>query len=565
MTTAPDTVATEQVALPLDTLLTDAALGAGTRLTPNGAWTRFATGVAKRPWLLAGTGRKLGGELAQIVRGSSERAPQRGDNRFADRAWTENPLLKRTMQAYLAASEAAAEVLDGVELDWRDRERMKFVFENITAAASPSNNPLVNPVGYKALIDTAGLSAVRGLRNLLGDMARKPRIPSMVGSDAFTVGATIAATPGSVVYKSRVLELIQYAPRTSQVSTVPLLIVPPVINKFYVVDIAPGRSMVEHFLSQGQQVFAISWRNPKARHRDWGLDTYGQEIIDALGAIEKITGASSTSIYSACSGGMLATIVAAHLAASGQGDRIASLALAVTVLGDSKAGFAAAALDHGTARKAIKLSAAKGYLDGKELAEMFAWLRPTDLVWRYWVNNYIEGRQPAPFDVLYWNADTTRLAAALHKDMVTIGVTNALAVAGGTTFLGTPVDLSAITADVYVVAGIADHISPWESCYSSARMLPNAKARFILSSSGHIAALVNPPGNQRASYRAAAPDAESPEEWLTSATKHRDSWWPDYTAWLAERGGPKTDAPSALGSAELPPLMPSPGAYVREN
>jgi polyhydroxyalkanoate synthase len=562
--TAVDAQAAAELAAPLDLLLTDSVLGIGRRMLPSRAWLHFGESLLKRPQLIAGRCRSLADELADIARGRSARMPARSDKRFADTAWSENPLLRRTMQAYLAGADTAGKLLQDADLDWRDRERMQFVLDNIVEALAPTNNPLLNPLGYKALIDTGGASAVRGMSNLARDLATKPRVPAMISSDAFTLGDTVAATPGAVVYQSRVFELIQYTPRTPQVQSAPLLIVPPVINKFYVVDMAPGRSLVEYFLDQGQQVFAISWRNPKARHRAWGFDTYGQAIIDALDVVEQITDTDRTHLFATCSGGMLAAMTAAHLTDIGQGDRIAGLALGVTVLDQSRAGFAAAAMNAVTAKQAIRMSATRGYLDGRSLAEVFAWLRPTDLVWRYWVNNYLQGREPAPFDVLFWNADTTRMAAALHRDMVESGMANALAAPGGVTMLGTPVDLATIKADTYVIAGIADHISPWQACYRSARLLGDKNLRFVLSTSGHIASLVNPPGNPRASFRVGTPDAESPDEWLESADNQQDSWWPDYAAWLAQRSGSDKAAPEVLGTSELVPLTAAPGSYVRE-
>jgi polyhydroxyalkanoate synthase len=323
--------------------------------------------------------------------------------------------------------------------------------------------------------------------------------------------------------------------------------------------------MIEYFLRQGIQVFAISWRNPTAEQRNWGFDTYGQAILNALEAVEKITQSDRTHLQASCSGGILAAMTAAHLNATGDGQRLAGLTLMVTVLDQRKAGFAAAAIDEETANIAIALSARKGYLDGRSLAEVFAWLRPTDLVWRYWVNNYVEGKSPAAFDVLYWNADTTRMAAALHRDMVTMGVHNSLATPGAVSMLGTPVDLNQLTTDAYVVAGVADHISPWQACYRSARLLGIRNLRFVLSSSGHIASLVNPPGNPRASYRVGGVDEPDPEFWLESAEQHTDSWWPDFVAWHGERGGEKKDAPQSLGGAGMAPLEPAPGTYVLDH
>jgi class II poly(R)-hydroxyalkanoic acid synthase len=554
----------DELAAPLDLLLTSSARGMAERMMPNTSWSRFALSLARKPGTVASRAATLGRELLSIAQGHSEVAPAKGDKRFADPAWRGNPLLHRSMQAYLATNQTVDELFSDANLDWRDSERVRFVLDVLTEGLSPSNNPLLNPLGYKALIDTGGQSAIRGLRHFLGDIASAPRVPSMVEPDAFTVGKTLAVTPGSVVFRSEVFELIQYTPQADKVWSVPLLMVPPVINKFYILDIAPGRSMIEYFLRQGIQVFAMSWRNPTAEQRNWGFDTYGQAIVDALEAVEKVAGSDRVHVQASCSGGILAAMTAAHLTATGEGERLAGLTLMVTVLDQRKAGFAAAAIDEETANIAIALSARKGYLDGRALAEVFAWLRPTDLVWRYWVNNYVEGKSPAAFDVLYWNADTTRMTAALHRDMVLTGLHNSLVTPGGVSMLGTPVDLGQMTADGYVVAGIADHISPWQACYRSARLLGSKDLRFVLSSSGHIAALVNPPGNPRASYRFAGVDQSDPAAWVDAAEQHTDSWWPDFAEWFAERGGKKKAAPDALGGAGMEPIEPAPGSYVLE-
>jgi len=555
----------DELAVPLDLLLTRPVFGLADRIAPNLSWRRFAVNLARQPRVVASRATTLGRELGAIAAGRSEIAPAKGDKRFADPAWVGNPILKRTMQAYVAANKTVDQLFSDARLDWRDAEQMRFVLDFVTEGLAPSNIPFVNPLGYKAAIDTGGLSMVRGLRHFVTDMRKSPRVPSMVESDAFTVGQTVAATAGSVVFRDEVFELIQYTPQTDKVWTVPLLMVPPVINKFYVLDISPGRSMVEYFLRQGHQVFMMSWHNPTAQQRDWGFDTYGQAILDALEKVHKITHTKRAHVQASCSGGILAAMVAAHLTAIGEGDRLAGLTLMVTVLDQYHAGVAAAAIDEETADIAITKSARLGYLDGQSLAEVFAWLRPTDLVWRYWVNNYIEGKSPAAFDVLYWNADTTRMAAALHRDMVQMGLHNALATPGAMSMLGTPVDLSALTVDTYVVAGISDHISPWPACYRSARLLSGTDLRFVLSSSGHIAALVNPPGNHKASYHFGAVDESDPTAWLEQAEKKRDSWWPDFAAWLGERSGTKKQAPSSLGGTGMAAIEPAPGSYVREH
>jgi polyhydroxyalkanoate synthase len=555
----------DELAAPLDLLLTSSAVGLADRMMPNTSWSRFALNLAKQPRTVASRTAALSRELVSIAEGRSELAPAKGDKRFADPAWRGNPLLKRAMQAYLATNNTVNQLFSDAHLDWRDAERMRFVLDVITEGLSPSNNPVLNPLGWKGLIETGGLSAIRGLRHFAGDMVSAPRVPSMVEPDAFTLGETIAVTPGSVVFRCEEFELIQYAPQSDKVFSVPLLMVPPVINKFYIMDISPGRSMIEYFLTQGVQVFAISWRNPTAEQRNWGFDTYGRAILNALDTVEKISRSDRTHLQASCSGGILAAMTAAHLNATGEGNRLAGLMLMVTVLDQRKAGFAAAAIDEEAANIAIALSARKGYLDGRSLAEVFAWLRPTDLVWRYWVNNYVEGKSPAAFDVLFWNADTTRMAAALHRDMVMMGLHNSLVTPGEVSMLGTPVDLGLISTDAYVVAGIADHISPWQACYRSARLLGSKDLHFVLSSSGHIASLVNPPGNPRATYRVGGVDEADPPAWVDAAEQHTDSWWPGFISWLGDRSGEKKGAPQMLGGAGLTPLEPAPGSYVLDH
>ena len=564
MSTDTDTMAAaaaDAVTAPLDLLLTDAALGALHRVNPGGSGLRLAAALAVRPRLVARQGRRLAGEMARIAVGSSAVQPSQRDRRFTDPGWKSNPLLRRVLQAYLAAAQTAEGVVAGADLDWADRERVGFALTNLTDALAPSNNPVLNPAALKAVIDTGGGSALAGLRHFVTDMATPPRVPSMVQPDAFEVGVDLAVTPGSVVLRTPVFELIQYRPATATVRQVPLLIVPPTINKFYVLDLAPGRSLAEYLVGQGQQVFVISWRNPDARHAAWDFDTYGESVIDAMDAAARITRSEHVALMGVCSGGILAAMVAAHLAHSGKQDRIAALTLMVTVLDEARAGLASAVIDERSARLAAAASRTRGYLDGRSLAEVFAWLRPNDLIWNYWVNNYLLGRQPPPFDILFWNADTSRMTAALHRDFLQLGVTNGLARPGGVTMLGSPVDLSLVDRDSYLVAGITDHLCPWESCYRSTQLLGGSK-RFVLSTSGHIAAMVNPPGNEKARYQVAKDSPEDPQEWLRHAESCRGSWWPDYAGWLAERCGEETAAPDELGGGGLAPLSGAPGTYV---
>jgi polyhydroxyalkanoate synthase len=558
-TRAPDEAA--DAAAALDLLLAAAALRPLRRFLPGRAGVRFAAGLARRPDQLAHQATWLAGELTRVGLGRSTLAPAARDRRFADPAWTSNPLLRRLVQAYLAAGQTAERLLADADLAWRDAERMRFLVDNLVQALAPSNNPVTSPLFWKAVVDSGGGNVLRGARHLAADLATPPRVPSMVEPDAFEVGTDLAVTPGVVVLRTPVFELLQYRPQTPRVRRVPLLIVPPTINKYYILDLAPGRSLVEYLIGTGQQVFVISWRNPDARHRDWGADTYGQAILQAQEASQRICRADRSLLLGLCSGGILAAMALAHLAATGRQHRVAGFGLAVSVLDQARAGTASAALDEATARAAVAASAARGFLDGRALAEVFAWLRPGDLIWSYWVNNYLQGRTPPAFDILYWNADTTRMPAGLHRDFVRLAVDNALTHPGAASMLGSPVDLAKLDVDAYVVAGVADHLCPWQSCYRSTQLL-GGRSRFVLSTSGHIASMVNPPGNQRASFRTAPDNPPDPDEWLGRATTEPGSWWPDYAGWLQEHGGGDKPAPRQLGAAGFPPMDPAPGTYV---
>ena len=547
----------------LDLLLGDAALGPRRRLVPGPAGVRFAAALARRPGTVARRGAALAGEMLRVGLGRSTVVPPASDRRFADPAWATNPVLRRLVQGYVAAGQTARELVGDADLAWRDDERIGFIVENLVEALAPSNIPAVSPAFWKALVDSRGASVVRGLRHLLADMSTPPRVPTMVEPDAFEVGVDLGVTPGAVVLRTPVFELLQYAPQTPRVRRVPLLVVPPMINKHYIVDLAPGRSLIEYLVRSGQQVFSMSWRNPDARHRDWGADVYGQAVVEALEATQRITRADRAAMLALCSGGIIASMVLAHLAATGQEDRVAGLGLGVTVLDQARAGTAGAAIDERTARAAAAASRARGYLDGRALAEVFAWLRPGDLIWSYWVNNYLEGRSPRPFDILYWNADTTRMPARLHRDFLRLATGNSLTRPGSARILGSPVDLGAVGVDSYVIAGVADHLCPWESCYRSTQLL-GGRSRFVLSTSGHIASLVNPPGNQRATFRTAPDAPPDPAEWLSTATTERGTWWPDYVGWLEERGGGDRPRPRRLGGAGFRPSDPAPGTYVMD-
>ena len=550
-----------EVATGLDMILTDAALGPLRRLLPPvTSSVRFAAGLVRHPRAVLQHSGHLVGEWGRIGLGRSEVSPGPKDKRYADPAWSGNPLLKRAMQAHLVAAGTATQLVDDAALPWAHDERIRFSVTNIVEALAPSNNPVLNPLAWKAALDTGGRSAAAGVRRMVRDLSSAPRVPAMVEPDAFEVGTDLAASPGVVVLRTPVFELIQYEPTTPTVHAVPLVMVPPTINKYYIADLAPGRSIVEHLVSGGQQVFMMSWRNPDARHADWGLDAYGQAVLDAVAAAERITGSAQTNLMSFCSGGLITAMVLGHLAAIGEQDRISSVAFAVTVLDQARGGTAGAFLDERSARTATRASAKKGYLDGATLAEVFAWLRPNDLIWNYWVNDYLQGKPPAAFDILFWNADTTRMTAALHRGFLDLAVHNSLTTPGAATMLGSPVDLSAVTVDAYVIAGIADHLCPWQSCYATTQLL-GGDTRFVLSTSGHIASLVNPPSNPKSTWRTAESNPPDAEEWLAVAHTEKGSWWTDVSRWVGERSGDEVDPPATLGG-DLPVLGRAPGTYV---
>ena len=554
---------TDDLAVPLDHLLVEAALGPLRRFAPDLSTARLLGTLASRP---VSTGRRVGAlaaDLAAIVAGKSTVAPDRRDRRFADEAWAKNPLLRRLVQSYLASGATAAQLVSDAGLNWRDAQRVEFLLDNLTEALSPSNLPLVNPASAKAAIDTGGANFARGMSAFAKDMSAKPRVPQMVDSLGFELGRNIAVSPGAVIARTEVFELIRYQPSTPTVHEVPLLIVPPTINKFYAMDLAPGRSLVEFLVGQGQQVFIISWRNPQVQHADWDSDTYAAEIIKAMDITAKAAGVETVALTGICSGGILSSLAVAHLAATDRLDRLAAFSLFVTVLDQEHAGLPAALAGPRTTDLAKRASRQRGFIDGRDLAEAFAWLRPGDLVWNYWVNNYLLGRRPPAFDILFWNADTVRMPAGLHADFIDIAMENRLVHAGAQTTLGTPVDLGEITTDAYVVAGIADHITPWQNCYQSTQLL-GGDTRFILSTSGHIAALVNPPNNPKASYRDGSTSYTDANEWLENAEQHAGAWWPDYAAWLAARSGALVKAPTRLDGGGTSVLAQAPGTYVLE-
>jgi polyhydroxyalkanoate synthase len=546
----------------LDVMLTDAALFPRRRFLPAGSTVKLGVKLARRPRTVARRIGSAAGRLASVARGTDAVAPARGDRRFADAAWSDSAVFRRLMQGYLVAGSTVDALIEDADLDLQDERRVRFAADNVLDALAPSNFPLTNPTAIQLAVKTRGASFARGARNFVHDVSTSPRLPANVDRTEFDLGRNLAMTAGSVVLRTDVFELIQYRPQTPQVRSVPVLLVPPMINKYYIADIAPGRSLIEFLVQQGHQVLAISWRNPDERHAHWDLDTYAESIIEALDAVVDITGSETAQLLGFCSGGIATAAVAGHLAATGALERVAGLTLGVCVIDNEQAGLTSALVNREIAAMAVAESARRGYLDGNALAGVFAWLRPNDLIWSYVVNNYLLGRRPPAFDILYWNSDTTRMSAGLHRDFVHLAMDNKLARPGGLEMLGTPVDLSEVTVDSYVVAGISDHITPWENCYRTTQLL-GGDTRFVLSTSGHIAAVVNPPGNEKASFRVNPQgNPAGSDDWLAGAEKQQGTWWTDWIGWLGERSGDLVPAPKRLGCAKHKARGKAPGTYV---
>jgi len=548
----------------MDMLLTDSAAGPLQRWIPGRAGVEVTARLAVRPDKVARRGAGLAAELAKVAVGRSEVAPSKGDRRFKDPAWQHNPMFRRLVQSYLVTGATVDGLVTDAGADWRAERRVRFAAENVLDALAPSNFPWSNPSVMKAAIDTGGLNFVKGASQFARDMSKPPRIPSMVDKSAFEVGKDLAVTPGDVVLRTEMFELVQYRPQTDTVRERPLLLVPPMINKYYVTDLAPDRSLIEHLVREGQSVLAISWRNPDERHADWGLDAYAGAVLEALDAALAITRTDAAQVIGLCAGGITTTAALGHLAATDAQDKIAGLTLAVCAIDNERMGTTGAFVDPGVAAAAVADSARRGYLDGRALAGVFAWLRPNDLIWNYWINNYLLGKEPPAFDVLFWNADTTRMPAALHREFMELSLENSMVEPGGTTILGTPVDLSKITMDSYIVAGIADHITPWQNAYRTTQLL-GSEPRFVLSTSGHIAAMVNPPDNEKASFQTRDDNPPDADDWLEGASKQRGSWWTDWSAWLGERSGEERPAPKKPGGKGFKALDPAPGTYVMQS
>jgi polyhydroxyalkanoate synthase len=521
--------------------------------------------IAKEPARLWSTAGKLVGELIKVATGESTIEPESADKRFDDPTWKENPFYHSLMQGYLACRQAALSLVDEKEnggANWKIPAQHRFAMSLLTEALAPTNTLIGNPAALKRVFETAGTSLVNGLNNFVDDLINNRGMPSMVDKRPFKVGETIAVTPGSVVFRSALCEVIQYTPSTRQVRARPMLLVPPQINKYYVMDLAPKRSLIEYAVAQGIQSFTISWKNPGPEYRDRGLDDYVAAIKEVIGVITAITGSPDINLLAVCSGGITSTLLLGHLAACGD-QRINSATLLVTMLDSGDQSMTGMFATEETVQAATARSRAKGILDADTMSRLFAWLRPNDLVWNYWVNNYLMGRSPAPFDILYWNADSTNLPARLHEGFLDLLLRNPLVGRDQIEILETPINLGNVKSDMYIVGGMTDHICAWRACYRAARLF-GGSTEFVLNSSGHVQTLVCPPTNFKAKYYTNHHLTADADEWMDGATEHKGSWWDNWLEWLHKRSGEWRQPASTPGSEQYRPLEAAPGRYVHE-
>jgi len=506
----------------------------------------------------------LAEELIRIGRGQSEVEPKRGDGRFRDPAWQENPLFHRLEQVYLATCQASDNLVDTLEQkDWSHAQKARFLMGIVTSTVAPTNLIISNPAALKKARDTRGVSLAKGFGNWLSDVRGHGGMPSMAKPGVLQVGRDLAVTPGGVISRDEVAEIIQYTPTTEQVYERPTLVIPPPIGRFYFLDLGPGRSFAEYTVSRGVQTFMLSWRNPTKEQADWSIDTYAQRILSAIDDVREVTGCEDVNIIGFCAGGILNTVVLNHLAALGD-TRVHAASYAVTLLdwsGNNPIGAFQAAPVISFAKWNSRRN---GVIDAATMATAFTWMRPNDLVWNYWVNNYLLGQDPPVFDILSWNADGTNLPAKLHAQFLDIFAENNMVEPGATEYLGTPLDLSTIKVPTFVMGALNDHLTPWRGTYRTTE-LTSGPATFVLSNAGHIAALVNPPGNPKASYfvgrREGVVDADT---WREKAKQKTGSWWEAWATWTTKHSGAEVAAPKKLGSKAQPVLTEAPGLYVRD-
>ncbi|WP_240766709.1 class I poly(R)-hydroxyalkanoic acid synthase [Paraburkholderia flava] len=483
------------------------------------------------------------------------------DARFAADAWHNDPRANVTWRTYLMYAMHLRNAIDAIPVDARTKARWQFALRQVQDALSPANSLATNPEAVKIAIESGGMSLVDGMRLYLQDLA-KGRM-SITDEHAFDVGRDLARTPGSVVFENELMQLIQYAPTTPTVHERPLLIVPPCINKFYILDLQPENSLVAYAVAQGHTVFLVSWRNVSEAQGQLRWDDYVEQgVLKALDAVREISDAARINTLGFCIGGTLLSCALAVLAARGE-RRAASLTLLTTLLDFRDAGEIGLLVDDAMVALREGTIGNGGLLQGRELAHTFASLRANDLIWPYVVNGYLKGKAPPAFDLLFWNSDETNLPGPMFCWYLRNAyLENRLCVPGGTVQCGVPVDLHAIDVPAYVYASREDHIVPWRSAYASTHLL-GGKTRFVLGASGHIAGVINPPTKNKRNYWTGAVHAEPPQ-WLDAAQGVPGSWWPDWSDWLATHAGSRIDAPVNAGSRRYPAIEAAPGRYVKE-
>nr|WP_241024238.1 class I poly(R)-hydroxyalkanoic acid synthase [Burkholderia sp. Ac-20365] len=493
------------------------------------------------------------------------------DRRFSSDAWKTTPVYTYTAAWYLLNARYLQELVDAIETDQKTRERIRFAVQQWTAAASPSNFFALNPEAQKTLLESNGESLRQGVMNLLADMQRGKI--SQTDESRFGVGKNLAMTEGSVVFENPLMQLIQYKPRTATVHERPLLIVPPCINKYYILDLQPENSLVAHALESGHQVFLISWRSADQSIADKSWDDYiGDGVLAAIETTRKISGREQINTLGFCIGGTLLATALSVAAARGE-HPAASMTLLTAMLDFGDTGVLDIFVDEAHVQMREQTIGGKngtppGLMRGLEFANTFSFLRPNDLVWNYVVDNYLKGRTPMPFDLLYWNSDSTSLPGPMYCWYLrNTYLENKLREPGALTTCGEKVDLSRIDVPTFIYGSREDHIVPWETAYASVPLLTGPR-KFVLGASGHIAGVINPPAKKKRSYWSVAGEdktlPETPDEWLESATETPGSWWPEWTSWLDQFGGKKVKPAAQAGSAEFPVIEPAPGRYVQE-
>ncbi|MEM7059633.1 MAG: alpha/beta fold hydrolase [Pseudomonadota bacterium] len=519
------------------------------------------TAAVDQPETLARHWGSFAGSLLKVLRQQSDLMPDPADRRFRDDLWQESPLLRCLMQAYLAWEDHLGAWADDQEFTEEDRRRVGFIFDQMVAALAPTNLP-INPVALKRAEKSAGMSAVAGIKNFIHDVRYNRAMPRQINPGAYRIGVDLATTPGAVVLRTTEMELLQYGPQTEKVRDRPLLLIPPQINKYYAFDLKPKNSILGYLVRQGFQVFTISWKNPDKGTSDWSIETYLGSIRQAVDAIRVITQNERINLISACAGGLTAMAFLGHLAET-KDPIIESHSLLVTALLPQSGSMLELFTTDQTLELAREISRAEGTLDGKDLAHVFAWLRPGDLIWTYWVNNYMLGRQPPPLDVLYWDNDPTRLPAALHSDFIDMYQNDVFQRPGSQSLFGKPIDYANMQVDTYFVGGREDYLMPWQSIYRAARLF-DGQHRFVLSTSGHVQSILRPPNLANTEYFTNADLPECSDQWLAEADRQDGTWWVDWTEWLNQRSGKVRPAPNRLGSSQYMPLDPAPGIYVTE-